>query len=290
MLTHRNWKFEKFMTEKIQTNDLDGINATTGDNIVLKTNAVVIWKIMDIEKAARNAAETMRPDGKPVAGDDITKLRNDVLKQATASLSAFIGAIRFSDTSTPSSVAGPDAVASGMHESARAGSGLLFDVERLKTCVKHANHVCNVFGVEVVAINIISAYPADHKLQEALSAAARAAAEAEQQEVLADGKAKALLRMTQAEADATRMSAAAEADALRVKANAEADAERARSQGILDGSKMLESSSTAMTLAKIDRTGEAMTDKTTFFFGGQPQDMQHLLANPGVVKSGGMFG
>lgn len=39
-------------------------------------------EIMDIEKAARNAAETMRPDGKPVAGDDITKLRNDVLKQA----------------------------------------------------------------------------------------------------------------------------------------------------------------------------------------------------------------
>ena len=29
-------------------------------------------------QAARNAAETMRPDGKPVAGDDITKMRNDV--------------------------------------------------------------------------------------------------------------------------------------------------------------------------------------------------------------------
>ena len=53
MLTHRNWKFEKFMTLKIQTNDLEDIQATTGDNITLKTNAVVIWKVVDIEKAPR---------------------------------------------------------------------------------------------------------------------------------------------------------------------------------------------------------------------------------------------
>ena len=29
-------------------------------------------------QAARNSAEPMRPDGKPVSGDDITKMRNDV--------------------------------------------------------------------------------------------------------------------------------------------------------------------------------------------------------------------
>merc|ERR1719194_271143 len=43
MLTHRNWKFEKFMTQKIQTYDLKQITATTGDNVVLETSANVNW-------------------------------------------------------------------------------------------------------------------------------------------------------------------------------------------------------------------------------------------------------
>ena len=33
LLTHRNWKFEKFMTEKIQTDDLQRIEATSADNV-----------------------------------------------------------------------------------------------------------------------------------------------------------------------------------------------------------------------------------------------------------------
>merc|ERR1711985_112043 len=98
MLTHRNWKFEKFMTMKIQTNDLKEIRATTGDNVLLETQANVNWCIKDVGLAARMAAETMKIDGKSVQGEDISKLREDVLKQCTASLSAFVGSIRYSDS------------------------------------------------------------------------------------------------------------------------------------------------------------------------------------------------
>merc|ERR1711937_986167 len=98
MLTHRNWKFEKFMTMKIQTNDLKEIRATTGDNVLLETQANVNWCVRDVALAARMAAETMRHDGTNVVGEDITKLREDVLKQCTASLSAFVGSIRYSDS------------------------------------------------------------------------------------------------------------------------------------------------------------------------------------------------
>merc|ERR1719420_1823301 len=139
MLTHRNWKFEKFMTMKIQTNDLKEIRATTGDNVLLETQANVNWRINDVALAARMAAETMKADGKAVCGEDITKLREDVLKQCTASLSAFVGSIRYSDSTHVStavaipevaqerrgsnlSLGQPGAAGQGM-----AGATLLFD-------------------------------------------------------------------------------------------------------------------------------------------------------------------
>ena len=47
--------------------------------------------------------------------------------------------------------------------------------------------ICERFGVEIVAINIISAFPTNEKLTSALAAGAVAAAEAEQMEVSAQG-------------------------------------------------------------------------------------------------------
>lgn len=161
-----------------------------------------------------------------------------------------------------------------MASQAMGGSGLLFDVHRLDGCVQHANRVCSQFGVEIMAINIISAFPACPKLQEAMSKGAVAAAVAEQAEVQAQGDAKALIT-----------SATAEADALRLRANAEADAERIRAQGVIDGAMKLEQSATAVALAKIDRTGTAISEKSTFFFGAQAAELQSLLSNPGVVSS-----
>jgi len=114
MLIHRNWKFEKFITEKLQTNDVGPITVTTGDNVPLETTATVNWRIENVELAARMAANTMpgaaaqtpgaivghgsrRPDtGTEMHLFDITKLRQDVLRQVTASLAAFVGSVNYS--------------------------------------------------------------------------------------------------------------------------------------------------------------------------------------------------
>lgn len=93
----RSWKFEKFMTLKIQTDELERIQATSADNINMMVTSTVNWRIFDVETAATMAAETMATTGK--AGDvnaDISKLRRDVLKQAIASLAAFIGSVNYS--------------------------------------------------------------------------------------------------------------------------------------------------------------------------------------------------
>ena len=50
----------------------------------------------------------------------------------------------------------------------------------LQTAVDHANTVCEQYGVQIISINVISAFPADGKLMNALAAGAVAAAEAEQ--------------------------------------------------------------------------------------------------------------
>merc|ERR1719463_216044 len=100
-----------------------------------------------------------------------------------------------------------------------AGAGLLFDKGKLNSAVQHANEVCSRYGVEVISINIISAFPKDAKLVEALAAGAIAAAETEQAETAAQGAAKALMIRTQAEADCQRMKAEADADAERIRAD-----------------------------------------------------------------------
>merc|ERR1719399_368170 len=97
-LTHKNWKFEKFITLKIQTDDLEKIKATSADNINMMVDSTVNWRIVDVEVAATMAAETMAMSGKGSISADITKLRRDVLKQALASLAAFIGSVYYSES------------------------------------------------------------------------------------------------------------------------------------------------------------------------------------------------
>merc|ERR1719510_498281 len=92
LLNHKNWRFEKFLTLKIQTDDLEKIEATSADNITMKVTSTVTWRIVDPMLAATMAAETMSVSGGKVASD-ITKLRKDVLKQAIASLASFIGGV-----------------------------------------------------------------------------------------------------------------------------------------------------------------------------------------------------
>merc|ERR1712093_429993 len=191
LLNHRNWKFEKFMTEKIQTDSLQRIEATSADNVMMHTDATVVWRVTDVQAAARMSAETMQRDGSDVqntADADIHKLRNDVLMQATASLAAFIGEIRYSDSfhiSAASSI-----VADGGEIAGKGGAppipadlvgySPIFDAKRMSTAVETANDLTTTYGVTILSINIIAANPADVALQSALAKGAVASAEAEQ--------------------------------------------------------------------------------------------------------------
>merc|ERR1711977_480633 len=139
--------------------------------------------------------------------------------------------------------------------------------------VIHANDVCSRYGVEVISINIISAFPNDTKLAEALAAGAVAAAEAEQAETAAEVAAKALMIKTKAEADAKRISA-----------EAEADSDRIRAEGSKDAGVMIEQSGIAADLARIQKTGEALSDKQSFFFGASaPGQLPAILSNSALV-------
>jgi len=45
----------------------------------------------------------------------------------------------------------------------------LFDLEKLATCVEHANKVANTYGVTIISINVVGAVPADTSLQSSLA-------------------------------------------------------------------------------------------------------------------------
>lgn len=45
LLTHRNWKFEKFVSMKIQTNILEKIEAPSADNVLMTVAATINWRI-----------------------------------------------------------------------------------------------------------------------------------------------------------------------------------------------------------------------------------------------------
>jgi hypothetical protein len=59
LLTHQKWRFEKFITLKIQTDDLERIRAASADNVIMEVNSTVVWRIKDVRVAATMAAETM---------------------------------------------------------------------------------------------------------------------------------------------------------------------------------------------------------------------------------------
>eukprot|EP01062_Namystynia_karyoxenos_P050742 TRINITY_DN395_c0_g1_i2.p1 TRINITY_DN395_c0_g1~~TRINITY_DN395_c0_g1_i2.p1 ORF type:complete len:565 (+),score=204.51 TRINITY_DN395_c0_g1_i2:92-1696(+) len=290
LLNHRNWKFEKFITRKIQTDNLQKIEAITGDNVLMLVQATVCWQIRDSQVCAERAAETMASAQGSAGGGggavgNIAKLRNDVLKQAEASLSAFIGRVNFSDTiSTATAVASGKVSAQPGLESAaaaRPGSecggdmGLLFDGEKLRDAVGHSNEMTARYGVEVLSINIISARPSDTHLMNALAKGAVAAAEAQQYETEARGKARA-----------ARIEAQGQADALCISAKAAADADVTRADGALQAAQRLRQEEVSVRLATIQAQGEALKHaKSTIVLGSDPKGLGNLLlANPRVIS------
>merc|ERR1719158_503303 len=85
------------------------------------------------------------------------------------------------------------------------GAKALFDREKLSGSVDHANEICGQYGVKILSINLISAYPADRSLLQALSQGAVATVAAEQTETAARGQSNAMLLQAKAEAQAERI-------------------------------------------------------------------------------------
>ena len=249
MLKHKNHKFEKFITLKIQTDELDKIQATSADNINMMVDSTVNWRIVDVEVAATMAAETMAASGR--AGDisaDITKLRRDVLKQALASLAAFIGSVNYSESFHMSAAAAgtrkANAVEGVLVQDQGAGSqqdterkfveNPMYDLDKMGTSVEHANRVTRTYGVEIMSINIISATPCDAKLTTSLASGAVASAEALQAETAARGKANAVRIAAEAEAERAKIEAEGLGEAEMIKANAHAEGIRSVAAALND--------------------------------------------------------
>jgi len=285
LLNHRNWKFKKFVSCKIQTNVMQQIRATSADNVLMSVNATVIWRITDVHVAAKNAAETIKPSGTDVRNnlENISALCNDVLKQAEASLAAFIGGVNYSDQFAVAAAVQSqelpefdDGERGGKPPArAKARASSLFDIEKLASCVSHANTVANTYGVTIISINVIGAAPADDKLQTTLAQGAVAAAEANKFETVARGNASAAL-----------IEAKGFGDAEILRAKGEAEAALIRAEGARGAANCIADSEVAVRLAMVEKTGQALGDKASFFFGSQPQALEGLLA-PALAAAAG---
>jgi len=294
MLTHRNWVLDKIISTKIQTNELKRNEASSADNVIMLVDATVIWRIADVDTAVRVGAETMGPGGADDSTNNIVKLRSDVLKQAEASLASFIGTINFSDTMAVAAInqrsrdrnprdGVPTAVATAVapgesnnnsQEPPQQAEFDLYNNDRLRDAVSHANETTRTYGVEIISINIISAVPKDQHLQTSLAAGAVAAAEALMLETTAQGKSRAM-----------QIEALAKSKEILILAKADADADVVRAEGAKKAADLLSTNAVSVELTKIDRTGQALAagGNSSFFFGAQPQDVSHLLANSSVV-------
>merc|ERR1719230_2411216 len=141
---------------------------------------------------------------------------------------------------------------------------LLFNVDKLNDAVTHANDMTCRYGVEVLSINIISAKPAHNELMQSLAKGAVAAAEAQQLETTARGRARAATIM----------------------AKGDADAEVTRAEGSKTAATLLQQEPVAVQLAYIASTGEALSKSgSSLILGNDPSSMgSMLLANPEIFK------
>jgi len=308
LLNHRNWKFEKFMTMKVQTDELESIRATSADNILMEVTSTLNWRILDVQTAAVMAAETMATSGRSSdVAADISKLRHDVLKQAIASLAAFIGSVNYSDsfhlaaaaqasqsTRTGIPVSIPDqasAVTTGNIVTTGSVDNPMFDMARMNNAVETANKVTMMYGVEVISINIISANPVDQNLTRALASGAVASAEALQSETAARGNAKSNLIEAEAKAVAVKIAsdaggqailiqAKADAEATLIKAKADAEAEAMRAEGAKKAADLLSENQVAVALAKMDKSGAFLGSQSKVILATESSFMQNLLMRP----------
>ena len=294
LLTHKNWKFEQFLSLKIQTDDLAQINATSADNITMQVTSTVSWRITNVKVAAERATATQATSKQKTTQLGLAGLRVDVLKQALASLAAFVGTVKYADSFTPAAAlakadAGgiPPVVVDGVmidpatqtSSAVQLADNPLFDTGRLDSAVSHANKVTEAYGVEILAINIISALPTDPSLVTALAAGAVAAAQALQAETVARATAKGRLIEVQAENEAVLREAKAHSDAKIIQAQADAQATELRADADKKAADLLATSDVAVKLAMIDRSASAIGASDKFFFGADPEWLSSVILN-----------
>lgn len=280
VLKHRNHKFEKFISMKINSDDLRAIEATSADNVTLHVEATVVWKVNEPQLAAAMAADTMSMHAQGgLQTMDLGKLREDVLKQGRASLAMYISQLRYMDTFHLSATiqeqrrnGNQSGVAPVNNGEAPPEYSKIFDEDRMADSVTHANKITCRYGVEVMSINIISAIPADPNLREALAKGALATAQAEQIETQA-----------RAEAKAAQIRVETENRNLTLLAEAEAEAMRIRASGQMEAAQQIESSALASELAKITAMKDVLSNKSAFFFGSDASNIGSILTNPKLV-------
>merc|ERR1712151_113238 len=295
LLNHKNWRFEKFLTLKIQTDDLEKIKATSADNITMMVTSTVTWRIVDAMLAATMAAETMNVSGGKV-GSDITKLRQDVLKQAIASLASFMGGVNYSDSfhmaaqAQVPKVSNPHDSRSAMgpyepeaEEKHKGMDNPLYDAARMSSSVEHANATTLTYGVEILSINILSAVPVDNQLTQALACGAVASAQALQAETAARGNAKAMRIDAEAAAEKARIEAEGVAQADVIRAKAQGESARLVAEGNKKAADLLATSQVAVDLAKMDRSASLIGPSDKFFFGQEPAYLANLVLKDGAV-------
>ena len=263
LLTHRNWKLENVMSLKVQTDQLDEIEAASADNVQMRISSTVSWRVEDVQAAARYSAQTMDAgQGRADPRANALKLKMDVLMQAKASLASFIGSVHYSGgvglaSANAGAVGGVTA-----SQPVPTAAGNFFDAAKINSAMAHANEACALYGVQILSINVITAIPTDTSLIKSLAAGAVSMAEARNAEVAAEGEAKARI----------------------ATARGMAEAEQIKAMGAKKAADLLESSKVAVMLAQIEKTGDVLRDaKSTYFFGSEPSQVGSLLANPNVI-------
>merc|ERR1712176_1284919 len=122
----------------------------------------------------------------------------------------------------------------GEPESEEKTKGLdnpLYDAARMSSSVEHANTTTMTYGVEILSINILSAFPCDDQLTKALACGAVASAQALQAETAARGNAKAMRIDAEAAAEKARIEAEGMAQAEVIRARAQGESARLVAEG-----------------------------------------------------------
>jgi len=154
LLTHRNWKFQKFIPLKQENLELGEINACTRDFITIHLHATVTWKIVDPAKACFYGVQTMRPDGSSVQGEDIEKIREDVKMQSIASLVNAIGNSNY---------------ISRKFDDLDAREDTWLSKQRIDAAIDHVNEWVKMYGVEVITIGILDINIGSRMVEDALA-------------------------------------------------------------------------------------------------------------------------